>query len=314
MKTTIITCAFFSLMSLATYAQQDTLPALPELPEVNQNVDEIDKEIEVIVKSDSGKVDTTKIKIGTAKVLIIKDGKTTEISEDGLSSETEVVADSAMLAEKEKKNSKKSRVDFFEGVELGSAGYTTPAGKFSLPPHLAHMELNYARSYRLNVNFLETGFNIGTPKIRLVTGMGLAFTSYALDNQTKLIKSNGMLDYTIDTVHSYRKNKLNVQYLNVPLLLCFTTKNKEKGSVRLAIGPEVGLRIGTNQKQVFFENGDKMKPKNKSDFYLSPFLANATARVSFGKLTFFGTYSLNSIFVAGKGPGLNAYSVGIRIS
>lgn len=304
-------------MSFATFAQLDTLPELPALPEVPEvpsipTVEKIDKEIEVIVKSDSGRVDTTKIKIGTAKVLIITDGKTTEIEQDQV--DMDVMPDSAMSEEEAKKKESKSKISFFEGIELGSAGYTTPAGKFSLPAHLAHMELNYARSYRLNVNIVEKGFNIGTPKIRLVSGLGLSFFSFALDNQTRLMKNNGLLDYTTDTIVNFRKNKLNVQYLNVPLLLCFATKNKEKGSIRLAIGPEVGFRIGTNQKQVYDFNGDKLKPKNKSDFYLSPFLANATARLSFGKLTFFGTYSLNSLFVAEKGPGLNVYSVGIRLN
>jgi hypothetical protein len=54
--------------------------------------------------------------------------------------------------------------------------------------------------------------------------------------------------------------------------------------------------------------------KNRDDFHLHPFKMDATARIGWGWINLFGTYSLTSLFKEDKYPELYPFTAGITLT
>jgi hypothetical protein len=119
----------------------------------------------------------------------------------------------------------------------------------------------------------------------------------------------------------YKKSKLTVSYVNfflVPVLdfgegsskgMIFDGRNND--SFRVGFGPYVGYRIDSYTKQVYKENGDKEKDHNHDNFYLNNLRYGLRLQLGIEDIDVFVNYDLNDMFVAGRGPQLNAFSFGI---
>ena len=114
---------------------------------------------------------------------------------------------------------------------------------------------------------------------------------------------------------SYKKSKLVVTYLTVPLLLELQTNRfTNRNSFHIAGGISSGLRIGSHSKVKFEKpNGGTEKNKDRNDFNLNPFKLDATALIGWGSINLYGNYALIDMFKAGDGPQLRPFSVGIRL-
>ncbi len=62
-------------------------------------------------------------------------------------------------------------------------------------------------------------------------------------------------------------------------------------------------------KYLYKDNGNQQKVKDDKDFNTNPFKVALTARVGYGWLNFFATYSLTPLFESGRGPELYPVSV-----
>jgi hypothetical protein len=125
-----------------------------------------------------------------------------------------------------------------------------------------------------------------------------------------------------------------VSYMTVPLIFEFQTNNKSRvNSFHIGLGVVGGLRIGTHTKVKFeskhasyqlidandpsqisptFVSGQQ-KMKEHSDFYLNPVKLDATARIGWGWINLFATYSLTPMFRENRAPELYPWSVGITL-
>jgi hypothetical protein len=75
---------------------------------------------------------------------------------------------------------------------------------------------------------------------------------------------------------------------------------------------QMGWRIGSHSKNVY-DDGNKEKEKNKDDFHMNPFKYQAIARIGWGVINLWGTYSLNTLFKDNEGPEVYPYSIGITL-
>jgi len=111
----------------------------------------------------------------------------------------------------------------------------------------------------------------------------------------------------------FRKNKISTNYFEIPFELRFRTKRKKNsagnvvGPLRLYPGFKVGylVNIHTSVKN---QNG-KFKEYNFPN--AERFRYGATLRIGYGKIAFFGFYSLTNLFKADQGVGLQPFSVGV---
>ena len=202
------------------------------------------------------------------------------------------------------------------GVELGVNGYITPEGSLNMPKGFEFMELKYEKSTNFNINFFQQSFNIIDNHFGLVTGLGIKWVNYRFSNDIILsgdsTKVYGFHD--LDPTRNYTKSKLTASYLMIPVLFEYQTNSHHRSnSFHIGVGVIGGLRLGSHSKQVYYNvsGGGKQKQKGRDDFHLQPFVLEATARVGWGPINLFATYSLIEMFRRDRGPELRPFTVGV---
>jgi hypothetical protein len=237
--------------------------------------------------------DTTKIKFGDRKFVMIKD-------EDN---------------DKKKKNNDDDD-DFvhWAGLDLGVNGFLNANNKLQMPNGYNFLDLNYARSLNFNANFFEHGFKIYRHNIQLVTGLGFEFNHYSFRNPITLFADSNYAGAYWDSSMTYEKNKLNTSFITLPLMLEFNTNNKDADrSFHISGGIILSYNIATKTKQEYSINGYEFDVKKKDDYNINPFRYSATVRAGFGDFNLFASYALNTLFETNKGPKLYPFTVGLTL-
>lgn len=212
-----------------------------------------------------------------------------------------------------KKHDKKPKFDgHWAGFELGVNGFLDKDMVIDYPAGYEFMDLNYAKSLAVSINFFEQNINLIGQHLGLITGMGITWNNYRFDKNV-VLTHDGMFDGYKDTdpTQNYEKSKLVVSYLRVPLMLEFQTNSKMKSNSFHITGGVVGaVRLGSHSKII----NDGNKSKDKSDFYINPFKVDAIAKIGWGVINLYGTYSLTEMFRNNKGPEIYPFEIGISLA
>ncbi|MCE2733349.1 MAG: hypothetical protein O9302_12370 [Cyclobacteriaceae bacterium] len=158
-------------------------------------------------------------------------------------------------------------------------------------------------------------------KLFLEWGFGVSWYNFKFQNDgTTLTKGNASVEFAeLSTDLNPVKSKLTVTYLNASLVpvLDFGSNNKKvrfwdtDQAFRIGVGPYVGYRIDSYAKNVYKENGDKERDRNRSNFYLNNLRYGARLQVGYRGTDLFFNYDFNELFANNRGPSLNAFSFGI---
>jgi hypothetical protein len=206
----------------------------------------------------------------------------------------------------------------WDGFELVLNGLLNSDNKTEMPAGYENMDLNYGKSWGVNLNVWEQNFNLANQHLGLVTGLGISWNNYRFDKNVKLTMDND-LDKLVVTKENlegvdYEKSKLVVSYLNVPLLLEYQTNAKSKSnSFHISGGVVGGLRIGSHTKRVY-DDGSRQKDKDRDDFYLAPFKLDAVGKIGWGKINLVASYGITELFRENKGPQVYPFSIGICLT
>jgi hypothetical protein len=120
-----------------------------------------------------------------------------------------------------------------------------------------------------------------------------------------------------DTLASIRYSTFNQSFLQIPVLLDFSTKTRQAKALSISAGVIGGLRMYANhQLQGKYSNGDKFTNQMRDDkkFHSNLLNLDATLRVGYGAIGVFGTYSLTSLFHKDAAPKINPFCVGISFN
>jgi hypothetical protein len=120
-----------------------------------------------------------------------------------------------------------------------------------------------------------------------------------------------------DTLATIKYSNFNQGFVQIPLLLDFSTKTRQAKSFSISAGVIGGLRMYANhQLRGKYSNGDKFSNQMRDDkkFHSNLLALDATVRVGYGAIGVFGTYSLTSLFNKDAAPKLNPFCVGISIN
>jgi hypothetical protein len=263
---------------------------------VQSNQDE-EGNVEITINNDKVVVvteDSVHVKIGNNEIVVDNDGDV-----------------------KLKRDKKKNRFDgHWSGLDLGINGYMTKDYDFNYPGDYSLLDLKYQKSINVNLNFFEQDVNLIRNHVGLVTGLGISWNNYRFDNDVRLIKGEDTLGLRRDKVEgiTYEKSKLVNTYLTLPLMLeAQTNKHAKINSFHIAAGVIGGWRIGTHSKYVY-DDGGRQKDKDRSDFYMNPFKLDAIAKIGWGVINLYATYSLTPMFIKDKGPELYPFSVGVCLT
>lgn len=213
---------------------------------------------------------------------------------------------------KDKHEKKHKKFDgHWNGIEFGMNNYLNSKNSTVLESNEKHMELYANKSWEFNLNLFEQNIPLYKKNIGLVTGLGFQFNNYRFENTNYLMATDSPY-YVIDTVNTYKKNKLATTYLVLPLILEFQIPVGEKErALFFGLGATGSVKLGSHTKLI--DNNDDKKKTHK-DYNLSPFRYGLTARMGFGGLNLYANYSMVPLFEKNRGPELYPFSVGLSFT
>ncbi len=248
--------------------------------------------------------DTVKIKLGNKAISITEDGGGTHI---------EIIEREDFHKHGWRKRPMKFK-GHWSGFELGLNNLVDRNG------HLAGtseenkwLDLNTGKSWEWNLNFIQYSIPF-SQKIGMVTGMGSKFNYYPFDNNNSIMKDpvTGVVvpKYPPPGV-SYSKSRLHTGYLTVPLLFEFQMGEDQKGFISFGVIGD--LKLWSNTKIKYYENGSKQKEKIKNDFNLSPLRYHLTLRAGYKFIKLYANLSMVSFFKSNMGPEVYPVTVGLTL-
>jgi hypothetical protein len=198
------------------------------------------------------------------------------------------------------------------GFEWGINNFLDAENTLSREGEDSFMDLNTGRSWAINLNFAQYSLGFGTSHFGSVIGLGLGFNNYFFDGDNTMAEVN---DYVVgvDTT-GISKSKLTTTFLRLPLFLEAQFPNTNRATrMYISAGVIGGLKLGSHTKVVYENEYGHSKVKNKDDFNINPFRFGVIARIGFGCISVFGEYYFTPMYVDGKGPDLNPFSVGMAL-
>ncbi len=248
--------------------------------------------------------DTTRLRFGDVKVIIIDESKTKDSKKE---KEKEYSSD------KPAKKKKHQKIGHWAGLDLGVNAFMTYDNSFKMAPFNQHLELDMVRSTNLAFNFAQWELPIVKNHLSLVSGLGLEWQKYAFKNNTTMLPDKNQHIGFIDTLTSYNKSLFKTSWINAPLLIAFNSNKKEEKSFHIAAGVVFGYNYTQKTKTRYTVAGNEFKNKTRGDYALDPFKYAATVRVGYGKFNMFASYQLNQMFKKGAGPELFPVTAGITL-
>ncbi|MFA5971798.1 MAG: DUF2807 domain-containing protein [Lentimicrobiaceae bacterium] len=305
-----------------TYFDKDNIKKIGKSGQYQITFDGMDNIKSVIIEDENEDADPNETAKESWKLsddndsvtVIVNDKRVVVVTDDtvrvNLGQRDYVISDNGVKISKHDKEPKFK--GHWAGFELGVNGLLNKDMVIGSPEGYNFMDLNYAKSIAVNINFFEQNINLIRQHLGLVTGMGISWNNYRFDKNVVLTHDgefNGYFD--TDATKSYEKSKLVVTYLRVPLMLEYQTNSKMKAnSFHLSGGVVGALRIGSHSKIIVDDN----KSKDRSDFYINPFKVDAIAKIGWGVINLYGTYSLTEMFRSNKGPEVYPFEIGITLA
>ena len=299
-------CVLFGFYGALFAQQNETIEQKLKALESKDTV--LAQKKDTLNKSNLNKSDSTKIRIGNKYVTIIDEDDNTTFRFHNRNR-------NRYDWDFEYKN----RNDFkghWAGLEFGINGLMDKNNSMALESDLAWLDLKQARSWNINLNFMQYSIGFGTDKVGLVTGMGLEFNNYHFSNPISLIVQDGVT--TIDSTYikggyKVQKTKLSTTTLTLPLILEGQIPvGGHRHRIHIGAGVIGGLRIGSHTKVIYDDDGKK-KDKNRDDFNLTTLRYGFTARLGYRGINLFANYYPIQLFEKNKGPEVYPYSIGLVI-
>lgn len=245
--------------------------------------------------------DTTVIRLGSSKIIIIDDGENKKNSYQ-------------YLREQDEKKVTPKKDKQIEMSTLGvSLGLNTFMYKYdlNLPLKYSDLDIKGMRSWNVNVRLVEAKVNMYKHRVNLLSGISVDWNNYRFINNTQFSARTDTLMMSRDTIQ-YRKNKFMTQNLMGHLMLQYETRPDKNGrTFDIGVGVFGGYLLNARMKQVSDQNG---KVKMDDDYQLNPFRYGICARIGYGAFDFYVNYTLNNLFRENLGPQVQNLSFGINIT
>ena len=205
----------------------------------------------------------------------------------------------------------------WSGVEFGFNGLANADYRMYPASENHFLDNDLFRSNVLNLNILQYSRGIQQTRnnIGLVTGLGLSFQSYHLDNNTTiLVDENQKIHPSVIFYDSSQKSKLSIAYLEVPLLLEFQVPIRNKANrVYFSAGVTGAKRIESHSKMKYHKNGKREKLKSPGDYSINDYKVAISFRVGYRWANLFSSYDIVPLFENRRGPVLYPFSFGLKL-
>lgn len=188
----------------------------------------------------------------------------------------------------------------------------------NIAPGYDYLELNSGKSINVNINLAYHDFPLYKRHLLFTTGIGLTLNNYRFSDSRTLIADTNRTVAGFDFDKNgnqikYTKNKLAVNYVTIPLLLQWNSREKFDNSFHVAAGLLLSYKFNSHLKLVYEEDGDREKTKRHDEFNINPFRYDFTLRLGYEYYTLYASYSLGTLFKENRGPSLHPFQVGINL-
>lgn len=179
------------------------------------------------------------------------------------------------------------------------------------------------QSSSFGLNVVEYKLPIFKQYLGLTTGLGFNFRTITFQNQYAMVSTDSTITLQegnptlYDSLASVKYSTFNQGFIQIPLLLDFSTKTRQAKSFSIAAGVTGGLRMYANhQLRGKYSNGDKFNNQMRDDkrFHSNLLNLDATVRIGYGALGVYGTYSLTSLFKKDAARTINPFCIGISFN
>ncbi|RAJ01645.1 outer membrane protein with beta-barrel domain [Chitinophaga skermanii] len=174
----------------------------------------------------------------------------------------------------------------------------------------------------VNTKGLSRGFNmyfmydfpIKKTNLSVAAGLGVGSSNVFLRNQ-KIDMQNTSSTVKFVATDEYKKYKVSTTYLDIPLeLRYYSDKENANKGFKAALGVKVGTLLNAHTKGKNSLGGDRNIIKEQNKRYFNSWRYAGTARIGYGPVGLFGTYSFSKLFKDNSGLDITPYSVGIYLS
>jgi hypothetical protein len=180
-----------------------------------------------------------------------------------------------------------------------------------------YFQQNLGKSLGIRLNLFEQKWALSKNGSGFITGLTFGMDSYAWRRNITWAyngsAANDTLIGNIDDNYTFSKNELHVWKLGVPIMFEWNIGQSEKKHFHLAAGVIGNVKLGALQTQIFENEFGKWESVNRSAFGLRTFSADATVRVGYGKMTFFASAPLQTLFNPGVTQNIYNFSAGLSI-
>jgi hypothetical protein len=242
--------------------------------------------------------DTTKVKIGKKKYIIIDEGDDTD--------------DKPKVDENRRRRMK----SVWGGFALGLQGMTTSSMNFTMPTPYKFLNTKVGESWFFDLNLPELDGHIIKNKLAITTGLGFTWNNVHFEGNDVLtphIDSLGATPSAAGTNLSL--NKLYTFDITAPILIKLApgTKRRAKGGFHIAAGAIIHYVAVARVVTETSSGGYDQRVELNDDFNINPFRVDATVRFGYGKLKLFANYALTPYFNKDKAPDVRLFSGGITL-
>jgi hypothetical protein len=246
--------------------------------------------------------DTTRIKMGKRKLMIIKDK-----DENGKSYGEEG-------EDNEERRRRMKRV--WGGLELGLLGFTTADGNFNMPAAYKYLNTKMGESWFIALNTPDLDGHIIKNKLAITTGLGVSWSNIHFDGNDVLTPNADSMSATPSPAGvNLSKNKLHTFDITAPLLIKFAPgkRRKAKGGFHFATGAIFHYVANARVVTETSSGGYDQRTELNDNFNINPLRVDATVRVGYDRIKLFANYSLTPYFNASKSPDVRLFTAGLTL-
>lgn len=175
----------------------------------------------------------------------------------------------------------------------------------------------FGKSVNIDLGLIRQDLNLYNGQFLFSYGLNLNryYLKYGNKQMLQYIDNNGFLASRTDSVNHYDKNRLDIGYLAVPVMLEYHSK---KGHFEMAAGVEFGFNATSKLTLKGSNESGSFKQKNETDIKVNPNQMNAVVRIGINNVALYAKYSITNMYKSsayeqGADPGQHLCSVGLCI-
>ncbi|MFT6997460.1 MAG: hypothetical protein ACJAQ4_001214 [Cryomorphaceae bacterium] len=281
MKTiiTILALLFCTVSFAQEVEESDSTAKSIETLEVSMKDGKLNAQV-LTMNPDSTYSDTTRIELKNSYITIVSKSESDQEEDDG-----------------DEWSNPKYKLTWWNGIDIGVNGILNEdyGSNLSQDPSSGMLEPKLGSSRYIALNTAQIKGRIVKDYVGIVTGLTIQSYNWKFSGSNELnLNSDTMITPTGDK--NVSKNKLRATYIGIPLLLEFNTSLDQKKAFHITAGVVGKVRIGNMYKQKYSLDGNDNKASLKGDLGLNRWAADATLRIGYRKLTFFGQVGLLPLF------------------